>query len=89
MIEITNIQIRHTKVESSRLKAIASILIDDCFAVHDIKIIEGAEGLFIAMPSKKAPNGNFNDIVHPINSETRELLSNAILNAYNESIKNN
>ena len=86
-MEITNIQIKPIISDSkNRLRAIASFVIDDCIAVHDIKIIEGSNGLFIAMPSKTLPNGNFNDIVHPINTKTREMLSKALLDAYNECI---
>ncbi|MNW18268.1 putative septation protein SpoVG [compost metagenome] len=67
------------------MKAIASVTFDDVFVIHDIKVIEKDEGLFIAMPSKKIPNGEFKDIAHPLNSETRELLKNAILEKYNEA----
>ena len=65
------------------MKAVASITFDNEFAVHDIKVIESQNGLFIAMPSRKTPNGEFKDIAHPINPETREKIQNAILEAYN------
>ena len=82
-MEITDIRVR--KVNSaSKLKAVASVTFDDCFAVHDIKIIEGPENLFIAMPSRKTPSGEFKDIVHPINAEMRETLQNAIIAKYEE-----
>ena len=60
----------------------ASVLIDDCFAIHDIRIIEGNDGLFIAMPSRQKANGEYRDIAHPINAETREKIQKAILEAY-------
>lgn len=66
------------------MKAIVSVTFDDCFVVHDIKIIEGENGPFIAMPSRKMPDGEFKDIAHPINSDTRTLLSEAVFRAYEE-----
>jgi len=68
------------------MKAVASITLDDAFVVHDIKIIEGTDRLFIAMPSRKTPDGEYKDIAHPINSEMRETLSNIILAKYEESL---
>ncbi len=68
--------------DDSKLKAIASFTIDNIFVIHDVKIIEGANGNFIAMPSKQAPSGEYRDIVHPLNTETREQISSAILSAY-------
>ena len=67
------------------MKGIASVLLDDSFAVHDIRIIEGEKGLFIAMPSKKTPNGGYRDIAHPINPEVRSMFEEAILKAYEEA----
>lgn len=84
MIEITDVKI--IKIESFRCKGIASITINNCFVVNDIKIIEGKSGLFIAMPSKKTVNGEFNNIAHPINSETREIIQKAILEEYRNNI---
>ena len=72
MLNITDVRVRLVKKEDAKLKAVASIVIDDCFVIHDIKIIEGTEGNFIAMPSRKTPDGEFKDIAHPINPETRE-----------------
>lgn len=66
------------------MKAVVSITIDDEFVVHDIKVIEGEKGLFIAMPSRKATDGEYRDIAHPINSSTRETIQNIILNKYQE-----
>ena len=64
---------------------ITSVNVDDSFAVHDIRIIEGEKGLFIAMPSKKTPTGEYRDIAHPINPEVRSMFEEAILKAYNEA----
>ena len=75
--------------KNSKLKAVASIIIDECFAVHDIKIIEGDNGEFIAMPSRKTPTGEFKDIVHPINTQTRELMRDTIIQAYNRALEEN
>lgn len=83
-MEITDVRVRLAKAETGKLKAVATITIDGCFAVHDIKIIEGSTGAFIAMPSKRTPDGEFKDIVHPINPETRALISDKVLTAYNE-----
>ncbi len=81
---ITDIRVR--KVASqNRMKGIASITIDDVFVIHDIKIIESDKGLFIAMPSKKTPNGEFKDIAHPINTETREMIQEKVIAKYNET----
>ena len=81
-MKISDIRIRPVDKEDSKLKAVASITIDDCFVVHDIKVIEGKEGYFISMPSKKTPDGEFKDIVHPINTETRESISTQVIEAY-------
>lgn len=83
-MNITDIRVRIVKKDDSKLKAVASITIDDSFVVHDIKIIEGTEGNFIAMPSRKTSEGEYKDIAHPINTETRESLKNLILKAYEE-----
>lgn len=80
MIEITDVNLKN--VNTSRVKAIASITINDCFVVNDIKLVEGKDGLFVVMPSRKTPNGEFKDIAHPINAETRKLIQNAIINKY-------
>ncbi len=73
------------KEPESKLKAVASITIDDCFVVHDIKVINGREGLFIQMPNRKTPDGQYKDTVHAINNETREMIKEAILTAYNNA----
>ena len=83
-MQITDVRVR--KIASQgKMKAIASITIDDVFVIHDIKVIESDNGLFIAMPSRKTPSGEFKDIAHPINTETREMLLKAILDKYNEA----
>ncbi|MEG0994348.1 MAG: septation regulator SpoVG [Bacilli bacterium] len=79
---ITSVNVRKIEKEGSRMKGIASILIDDMFAVHDIRIIEGDNGLFIAMPSRKTSTGGYRDIAHPINAEGREMFQKAILEAF-------
>lgn len=78
-MNITEVRIRLKTKEDSKIRAIASITIDECFVIHDIKVIEGNEGFFIAMPSRKTPEGEFKDIVHPLNTETRELIKEKIL----------
>lgn len=80
-MKITDVRVRKVSKES-KMRAIVSITIDDEFVVHDIKVIEGEKGLFIAMPSKKATDGEYRDIAHPINSETRDNIQRIILEAY-------
>lgn len=82
-MNITDVRVRKVAKEG-KMKAVVSITIDDVFVVHDIKVIEGEKGLFIAMPSRKATDGEYRDIAHPINSETRESIQNMILNKYQE-----
>ena len=80
-MQITDVRVRKVAKEG-KLKAVVSITIDEEFVVHDIKVIEGEKGLFIAMPSRKAADGEYRDIAHPINSETRERIQNIILEKY-------
>lgn len=82
-MQITDIRIRKIEKEG-KMKAAVSITFDNAFAVHDIKVIEGEHGLFIAMPSRRASDGEYRDIAHPINSETREAIQKIILNKYQE-----
>lgn len=82
MLNVTDVRVRLVKTESGKLKGVASIVIDDCFALHDIKIIESQDGVFMAMPSKKTSDGEYKDIAHPINSETREYLKAKVIEAY-------
>lgn len=81
-MRISDIRIRKVKKEDGRLKAVASMIIDDAFVIHDIKIIDGTDGYFIAMPSRKTPDGEYKDIAHPLNSEARSQVCDAILQAY-------
>ena len=80
-MEITDIKVRKINAEG-RMKAVVSITFDDTFVVHDIKVIEGQDKLFIVMPSRKTPDGEFKDIAHPINSEMRETIQTKILEEY-------
>ena len=84
-MRITDVRVRKM-TQDSKMKAIVSITIDDEFVVHDIKVIEGEKGLFIAMPSKKASDGEYRDIAHPINSTTRELIQQIILDSYEKAL---
>ncbi len=83
-MKITSVNVRKIEKEGSRMKGIASILLDDSFAVHDIRIIEGDNGLFIAMPSRKTANG-YRDTAHPINQEVRAMFEKEILDAYEKA----
>ena len=87
-MNITEVRVRLVKKEDSKLKAAVSITIDNCFVIHDIKVISGTDGLFIAMPSRKTPVGEFKDIVHPINTETREMISAKVIEAYEKELAN-
>jgi len=80
-MKITDVRIRKI-AKDGKMKAIVSITLDDEFVVHDIKVIEGEKGLFIAMPSRKTSNGEYRDIAHPINSQTREQIQDIILKEY-------
>ena len=80
-MQITDVRIRKIAIEG-KLKALVSITLDVELVVHDIKVIEGEKGLFIAMPSRRAGDGEYRDIAHPINSETREMIQNIILEKY-------
>lgn len=82
-MKITSVNVRVTEKEDSKMKGIASVLLDDCFAIHDIRIIEGENGLFLAMPSRKTPNGEYRDIAHPITPECRKMFEDAIFEEYN------
>ncbi len=84
-MRITDVRVRKM-TQDSKMKAIVSITIDDEFVVHDIKVIEGEKGLFIAMPSKKASDGEYRDIAHPINSETRDRIQKIILESYENAL---
>ncbi|MBQ2662825.1 MAG: septation regulator SpoVG [Clostridia bacterium] len=80
-MEITDIRIKKVTGES-KMKAVASVTFDNAFAVHDVKVIEGPEKLFVAMPSRRTPDGEYRDIAHPINSDMRQALESRVLAAY-------
>lgn len=82
-MEITDIRVRMVN-KDSKMKAVVSVTFDDEFVVHDIKVIEGEKGMFIAMPSRKAGDGEYRDIAHPINSDTRDRLQSIILDKYEQ-----
>lgn len=84
-MQITDVRVRKVAKEG-KLKAVVSITMDDEFVVHDIKVIEGEKGLFITMPSKKAIDGEYRDIAHPINSNTRERIQRTILERYEQAL---
>jgi stage V sporulation protein G len=90
-MNVTDVRIRKINLEG-KMKAIVSVTFDDAFVVHDVKVVEGqneigrAHGLFVAMPSRKTPEGEFRDIAHPISSSARELIQSAVLKAYSEAI---
>ena len=86
-MEITDIRVKKVSTES-KMKAVVSVTFDNSFVVHDIKIIEGQDKLFTAMPSRKTPEGEYKDIAHPINSDMRTLLEKAILAKYEEELEN-
>ena len=81
-MKITSVTVKKIEKENSRMKGIASVVLDECFAVHDIRVIEGDNGLFIAMPSRLTPAEKYRDIAHPINQETRQMFEKEIIEAY-------
>jgi stage V sporulation protein G len=85
LMNITDIRIRKINLEG-KMKAVVSITFDDSFVVHDVKVVEGSNGLFVAMPSRKTPDGEYRDIAHPISSDAREVIQSAVLKAYEEAI---
>lgn len=84
-VEVTDVRVRKVLTEG-KMKAIVSVTLDDSFVVHDVKVVEGQKGLFVAMPSRKTPDGEFRDIAHPITSIARELIQSAVLQAYTMAI---
>ena len=84
-MNISDIRIKIVEA-TGKLKAIASITIDGCFVVHDIKILEGNRGLFVMMPSRKSADGIYKDVAHPINTETREMLKTVLIKAYSDKM---
>ena len=79
-MEITRVTVR--EIDMNMVKGIASIILDDCFVIHDLRVVDGDRGYFVAMPSRKLPSGDFKDIAHPLNSETREMIQEAVLREF-------
>lgn len=82
---VTDVRVRKI-LNEGRMKAIVSVTLDDMFVIHDVKVVEGNNGLFVAMPSRKMPDGEFRDIAHPINSSAREIIQSAVLRAYENAL---
>lgn len=85
-MKITDVRIRKLRTEG-KMKAVISVTFDDCFVVHDIKVIDGKKGLFVAMPSRRIGEGRFRDIAHPINSETRNRIERVVFEAYEQAVE--
>ncbi len=85
-MNISDIRIRLLQKDDSKLKAVASMTIDECFVVHDIKILEGNQGFFVRMPSRQTGDGEYKDIAHPLNTATREEISSKILAKFEEEM---
>jgi stage V sporulation protein G len=84
-MNLTDVRIRKINIEG-KMKAVVSVTFDNSFVIHDVKVVEGQNGLFVAMPSRKTPEGEFRDIAHPISSDAREYIQTAVLKAYTEAI---
>lgn len=84
-MQITEVRVR--LLDSPKMRAVASVTFDDCFVVHDIKIIDGQNGMFIAMPSRKMAENDFRDIAHPLNSFTRDMIKEAVFDAYDRALR--
>ena len=84
-MKVTSVKVKKIEKENSRMKGIAEILLDDMIAIHDIRIISGDNGLFVAMPSRKTPTSDYRDIVHPISQEARDIIEKAIVEEYNKA----
>jgi stage V sporulation protein G len=84
-MEIT--EVRVSPVDEQKLKAYISITFDNCFVIRDIKVINGNNGLFVSMPSKRRKDGTFKDIAHPLNNETRKMIEDRVISEYNEALK--
>lgn len=87
-MQITDVTVKLVARSDNKLRGIASIVIDNDFVVHDIKIIEGSNGCFIVMPSRKTPDGKYRDVAHPLRTEVRDHISNTVLSAYEVALKN-
>jgi stage V sporulation protein G len=86
-MEITEVRIRRHRSDDGKLKAFASVVFDSQFVVHDMKIISGVRGLFVAMPSRKRPDGSHEDIAHPVSREFRQRIQDTLINKYNEEVE--
>ena len=84
-MNITDVRVRKLLTEG-KMKAIVSVTLDDAFVIHDVKVVDGQNGLFVAMPSRKTPNGEFRDIAHPISQEARDILQQKVLEKYEETL---
>jgi len=82
---VTDVRVRKL-LREGKMKAIVSVTLDDMFVIHDVKVVEGNRGLFVAMPSRKTPDGEFRDIAHPISTMARELIQSAVLQAYEDVV---
>lgn len=85
-MNVTDVRVRKINQEG-KMKAIVSVTLDDAFVIHDVKVVEGQNGLFVAMPSRKTPEGEYRDVAHPITTESRELIQNAVLQAYQNALE--
>lgn len=83
-MKVTDVRLRKIQTDG-RMKALVSITLDEAFVIHDLRVIEGNSGLFVAMPSKRTPDGEFRDIAHPINSEMRQEIQDAVMKVYDET----
>lgn len=86
-MQITETRVKLLDETSAPLLAVASITIDDCFVVHDLKVVDGTRGIFVAMPSRKMAEGKYNDIAHAINQDTRDIIQRTVLGAYQEALQ--
>lgn len=84
-INITDVRVKKYDNSENKIKAVASVTIDNVFVIHDLKVIDSEKGLFVAMPSKKGTDGKFKDIAHPINTETRNMIQQIVLDKFNEA----
>jgi len=83
-VNVTDVRVRKILTDG-KMKAIVSVTLNDMFVIHDVKVVEGQKGLFVAMPSRKTPDGEFRDIAHPINTSAREIIQSAVLDAYEKA----
>ena len=86
-MQVTGVKVFTVARDDERLKAFATIIFDDCFIVRDLKIIDGTEGLFVAMPSKRRKDGQYKDVAHPLNNDMREIIESAVLVEYKEEVE--